>query len=81
MGIKVGIRGLVIYYLMFADDLFLFDRATCKPMNCVKDVFNKFYIMSGQKVSNDKTRIVFSKNKPIHIKREHLRLSVYKEAS
>jgi hypothetical protein len=61
-GIKAGRSGPTISHLMFADDLLLFGEANGDQMNCVMRVLNEFCNISGQKVSIEKTSILFSKN-------------------
>jgi hypothetical protein len=65
-GIKAGRTGPMISHLMFADDLLLFGEANIEQMNCVMSILNEFCYLSGQKVSIEKTSIMFSKN----VKRE-----------
>lgn len=48
-------------------------------MACVMDVPNNFYNMSWKRVSNDKTRVIFSNNTPIHMRREIIYISGYKD--
>jgi hypothetical protein len=50
----------IVSHLMFADDLLLFDQATGRQMQCVMNILNKFCLLSGQKVSIEKTSILFS---------------------
>jgi hypothetical protein len=60
--IKVGSSGPSISHLMFADDFLLFGQATTTQMQCVMRILDEFCTLSGQKVSNEKTSIMFSKN-------------------
>ncbi|CAI8603758.1 unnamed protein product [Vicia faba] len=50
-------------------------------MDCVNAILNAFCQMSGQHFSVDKTRILFSKNTLMHIKKELIHLSGFKETS
>jgi hypothetical protein len=59
--IKAGRRGLMVSHLMFADDFLLFGEATENQMWCVTNTLNHFCMLSGQKVSHEKTSILFSK--------------------
>lgn len=53
---------------MFADDILLFGEATLTHINCVMDYMQVFCNATRQKVSNEKTRIYFSKKTPYHAK-------------
>lgn len=59
---RAGRNGPLISHLMFTDDLLLFAEADVNQMDCVLDCLNKFGNLSGQKVSTQKTKIIFSKN-------------------
>ena len=54
--------------MFFADDLILFGQATLSTAHAIDDVLSHFCHLSGQKVSNEKSRILFSKNTPDLIK-------------
>lgn len=54
--------GPKLSHLMFADDLVLFSEATMDQVRVVKMCLDLFCNSSGQKVSNDKTQVFFSKN-------------------
>lgn len=49
--------GPSIYHLFFADDLFLFGRATEMEANCIRRVLDGFCDASGAKVSLDKSKL------------------------
>ncbi|GAU45807.1 hypothetical protein TSUD_87100 [Trifolium subterraneum] len=68
VGIRAGRAGPIISHLMFADDLLLYGKATAEHMQCVIKVLDDFCILSGQKVSQEKTSILFSKNVPQEVK-------------
>lgn len=55
-------NGPLISHLMFADDLILITEANERQMECVLECLNKFSNLSSQKVSMQKTRIIFSRN-------------------
>ncbi|WJX12193.1 hypothetical protein P8452_02716 [Trifolium repens] len=61
-GIKAGREGPIISHLMFGDDLLLFGQALDEQMQCVMSTLESFCSLSGQKVSQEKTSILFSKN-------------------
>lgn len=81
IGIRAGRIWPIISHLMFADDLILFGKATKKQMHCVENVLNSFCKQCGKIVSIEKTRVLFSKNTPLVVKREILNLSRIKETS
>jgi len=60
--IKVGRRGPEVSHLMFADDLLLFGEATEIQMQCATHILHQFCMLSGQRISNEKTNMFFSKN-------------------
>ncbi|PNX92647.1 ribonuclease H, partial [Trifolium pratense] len=79
-GIKAGRSGPMVSHLMFADDLLLFGEASEKQMRCVMNILNKFCLMSGQEVSQEKTSILFSKNVNSGMRDKLLHLSGFREA-
>ncbi|XP_039055968.1 uncharacterized protein LOC120198755 [Hibiscus syriacus] len=58
--IKPGWNGPYISHLFFADDLFLFGRASVHHTNVFKDILDKFYDASGAKVSFEKSKFFIS---------------------
>lgn len=77
--IKAGRKCPAISHLMFIDDLLLFAKATENQMHYVKEVLENFRNMSGQRVSSDKTRVLFSVNTPSKTRHELIRISDFKE--
>lgn len=59
--IKVGKQGPTVSHLIFVDDLLLFGEAKPRQMQCVMRCLKKFCAMSGEQVSYDKTKVLFSK--------------------
>ena len=60
--VKVSQGGLAFSHIFFANDLVLFAKADWKNCLAVKDVLDAFCSLSGQKVSQDKSRVYFSPN-------------------
>ena len=50
--------------LMFADDLVLFAEASMGQVQVLKECLDRFCAASGQKINQDKSRIMFSSNMP-----------------
>jgi hypothetical protein len=61
-GCKVTKSALDISHLIFADDSFLFFRATDEEANIIKNYLHIYEITLGQKVNYNKSSIVFSPN-------------------
>lgn len=59
---KVGKKGILVSHLMFADVLLLFKEATVDQLHCVTRILNQFCKKLGQQVSQEKTKVYFSKN-------------------
>ena len=49
-------------HLMFADDIILFAEASVEQMLVVQRCLEDFYLVSSQKVSLEKSRVLFSRN-------------------
>lgn len=62
--VSISKNGPKISHLMFADDLLLFAEASDKQMLIVQDCLKRFGEASGQKVSEPKSQICFSRNVP-----------------
>ena len=60
--IKASQGGMAFSHLFFADDLVLFARADRKNCVAVREVLDSFCDLSGQKVSQEKSRVFFSPN-------------------
>jgi hypothetical protein len=54
---------ITIFYF-FADDMLLVAEANLRQAKLIKRTLDRFALASGQKVSQSKTRILFSKNIP-----------------
>jgi hypothetical protein len=81
IGIKAGRRGPMVSHLIFADDLLLFGEASERQMKAVIETLECFCSMSGQKVSQDKTSIIFSKNVAKGMRLKLLQISGFKETN
>lgn len=60
--IKASQSGLAFSHLMFADDLVLFARVDHHNCSTIRDVLDEFYEISGQAISDAKSRVYFSQN-------------------
>ena len=69
--VRASQGGIAFSHLFFTDDLVLFAKADQKNFAVIRDVLDSFCDMSGQKVSNQKSRVFFSPNLPAH-ERERL---------
>lgn len=81
MGLKAGRRCLVISHLMYADDLLLKGNAIRNQMECLNNFPTLFCQRSGQRISTEKSRILFSKNTLTSIKMELMNLFGFKETN
>ncbi|XP_073137691.1 uncharacterized protein [Henckelia pumila] len=63
-GVKVARRALPISHLFFADDSFLFFKATEEEAANIKSCLDQYEFASGQKVNFLKSSISFSENVP-----------------
>lgn len=79
--IKVGRKGPKISHLMFVNDLLLFGKATETQVQCVMDILNTFCASSGQRISLEKSYILFSINTLTNIRRKVLHVSGLKETA
>lgn len=76
---KVGRHGFTTLQLMFADYLILFGQAIVQQITCITKFLRNFYGASGERVSVDKSSILFSNNTPIHIRNQIIQMSDLKE--
>lgn len=79
IAVKMGSLGPRIYFLMFVDDLILFGEATKEQMSCVMDTLQKFCSLTCQKVSEEKSSILFSKNVTRCLRQKLLHISKFRE--
>ena len=59
---KASQSGPGFSYIFFADDLLLFAKANAKNSEAILDILDHFCEISGQKINNSKSRVVFSPN-------------------
>ena len=62
--VKASRSGPAFTHLFSANDLILFGQASVSTASAIDDMLNHFCQLFGQKVSNDKSLILFSKNTP-----------------
>ena len=62
--IKASRTGPAFSHLFFADDVILFGQASPHTAKAIEEVLSHFCHLFGQKVSNEKSRILFSRNTP-----------------
>ena len=60
--VKVSQSGPGFSHMFFADDLVLFARANATNCSMIRDVLDEFCNLSGQTMSEDKSRVFFSSN-------------------
>ena len=60
--ISISRGGQKITHLGFADDLFIFAKASMSQVEVINERLNIFCASSGQKISHEKMEIYFSKN-------------------
>ena len=71
MGLVIARGGPKINHLFFADDSFLFYKASAQEWGRIQALLELYERASGQKLNKDKTFLLFSKNTPQAAK-EHL---------
>ena len=57
--VKSAQSGPTFSHLFFVDDLMLFAKANRKNCIAIRDVLDSFYSLSGQKISEEKSRVFF----------------------
>lgn len=67
--------------MFFADDSYVFCKATSESANDILQLLNIFEIASGQQINRDKSSIFFSKNIPSHLKNDLCQQLRFKEAT
>ena len=60
--VKASRSGPSFSHLFFADDLMLFAKANAENCMAIRDVLDTFSSLSGQTVSDEKSRVYFSPN-------------------
>lgn len=60
--VVVGNKGTQVSHLLFADGMLLFAKASMRQIKVVTKCLDAFCVMSGQKVSVNKIKIMFSNN-------------------
>lgn len=77
----MGSHGPRISHLMFANDLFLFGEATENQLFCVMETLQKFFSLSWQEVSEEKSSILFSRNVTRSLRNKLLNISKFRETN
>ncbi|KAL4309954.1 hypothetical protein GQ457_01G030200 [Hibiscus cannabinus] len=60
--IRLSSKGPPISHLFFADDMVLFSEASLSKLSVINSILKEFCLVSGHKVSIEKTNICFSRN-------------------
>lgn len=76
---KVRRKCSKVSHMMFADDLILFRKSIIQQITCITKVPRNLCEASSQRVSVDKSRILFSKNTHMHISNQIVQVSGLKE--
>lgn len=61
-GSRICLQAPTITHLLFADDIFLFFKASSSEASAVKEVLNRYELLSGQAVNYQKSSVFFSSN-------------------
>lgn len=67
--IKLGRGGPPLSHLFFADDLVLFGEASLENAQVMQRIIDQFCVFSGHKASASKSKIYFSANTDLHVRR------------
>ena len=70
MGVRVCRDAPVISHLLFADDSLILMHADRKNADCLMDILNRYCAISGQKISEAKSSIYFSRNTQVDTRAE-----------
>lgn len=73
--VKITRRGPSLSYLAFADDVILFAEASEDQVLLIKNTFDLFCRCSGQKISDSRSGIFFSKNVSGHTRNQIIQAS------
>lgn len=79
-GIRVVRGAPIISHMLFADDSYIFCKATKEEANRVKHMLSIFERASGQKMNQHKSSVFFSRNVMNHCKQEICNTLQYAEA-
>ncbi|KAL8100581.1 hypothetical protein AgCh_032729 [Apium graveolens] len=71
-GCKVARGAPVITHMLFADDSYIYCRASLEEANRVMELLRTFKVAAGQKINLDKSSVFFSKNTRSSVKEEVL---------
>lgn len=80
-GIKVARTAPTISHMFFADDSYIFCKATSDSANNILQLLNIFEVASGQQINKEKSSIFFSRNTPNHLKNDLCQQLSFKEAT
>ena len=69
-GVRVCRDAPVISHLLFADDSLILMHADRKNADCLMDILNRYCAISGQKISEAKSSIYFSRNTQVDTRAE-----------
>ncbi|XP_056697398.1 uncharacterized protein [Spinacia oleracea] len=78
---EMGRKRITVSHLLFADDLLLFGRADDSTTSTLREVLDSFCSVLGQKVNEEKSRLIFSHNTPNQHKTWFQELINVKESS
>ena len=67
-GYKVARRAPGVSHLLFANDSFMFFKASMTQCSAIKNIFGAYKRIYGQSINFQKSRIVFSPNAEDHLR-------------